>query len=109
MIEAVKEWFTDHLFGYHFRKMRKHMDWVNKASGEHNKTGIHQYVETATDQKWFKLVEIVVETEDDKQQLLLASKYFHDLWDVDTNLIPVNYLCHLYQSPELVRVKQCEL
>ena len=58
-----------------------------------------------SNQKWIKLKKIVVETEEDKQQLLLASEYIHGLRNVDTDYMGANMLAHLYTNPELIEVQ----
>lgn len=56
------------------------------------------------EQKWLKIERIVVKDEDDKKQLLLASRYIHDLDCIDTDFLPVNAIAHLYQSEDLIIV-----
>lgn len=51
------------------------------------------------------LTRIVVPSEDAKQQLLAASRYLHDLREIDTHYFMVNTLCHLYMNPDLVVVE----
>jgi hypothetical protein len=58
----------------------------------------------SSEQDWFKLKKIIVATEEDKEQLLLASRYIHDLRELDTGYMAVNYLAHLYMSPWMVVV-----
>lgn len=59
-------------------------------------------------QKWITIKQIVVKTESDKNQLLLASKYIHDLDCIDTDYMAVNYIAHLYTNPELICVDNSE-
>lgn len=40
---------------------------------------------------------IIADTEDDKQELLKAFKYIHDL-KIDSDYIVINQLAHLYQD-----------
>ena len=56
-------------------------------------------------QKWIEIFKIIVEDEDSKQQLLLASEYIHNLRNIDTGYMGANMLAHLYQNPELIEVK----
>lgn len=56
-------------------------------------------------QKWFNLVRIVVKTEEDKEQLIRASYYLHNLEDIDTDIMAVGFLAHLYQMPNLIEVE----
>ena len=55
-------------------------------------------------QKFFRITKIVVPSEEDKRQLLLASEYIHDL-DVDTDVMAINYLAHLYTNPDIIVVE----
>lgn len=48
-------------------------------------------------------IKIVVDTEEEKEQLLEASRHIHDS-DVDTDLPMVNTICHLYLAPQLIEV-----
>ena len=67
---------------------------------------LNRYDESATDQKWIKLVKIVVETQADKEQLLLASEYIHGLRNIDTGIMGANLIAHLYCRPELIEVER---
>lgn len=49
--------------------------------------------------------EIIVPTERDKAQLLLACRYLHDSRDIDTDFMAVNTLAHCYHVPELIKVR----
>jgi len=68
--------------------------------------GLVQYDDTTEDQRWVRITEIVVPTEYDKEQLLLALEYIHDLRNLDTDYLAVNHLAHMYQNPELIKVKE---
>jgi hypothetical protein len=61
-----------------------------------------------TDNKWVTITKIVVPTQDDKDQLLLASRYIHDLRNIDTDINGANLLAHLYHCPELIVVEPKE-
>ena len=65
---------------------------------------LNRYNHSGDVQKWIKLVKIVVETEEDKEQLLLASKYIHNLRNIDTDIMGANMLAHLYTDPDLIVV-----
>ena len=56
------------------------------------------------DQKWITITKIVVPTEEDKEQLLLASRYIHGLRNIDTSYMGANLIAHLYCQPELIVV-----
>lgn len=58
------------------------------------------------DQKWGKISKITVPTEEDKEQLLLACEYIHNLKDIDSDYMMVNMLMHLYEHPDLVEVQK---
>jgi hypothetical protein len=47
---------------------------------------------------------ITVETEEDKEQLLLALRYLHDLRELDTDYVAFDDLVHMYLSPDLIKV-----
>jgi hypothetical protein len=55
-------------------------------------------------QKWVTITKIIVPTEYDKQQLLKAVKYIHDLRSIDTDYMAVNTISHLYCRPDLIEV-----
>jgi hypothetical protein len=54
--------------------------------------------------KWVTIEKIIVPTEFDKEQLLRAFKYLHDNRTIDTELMAVNAIVHMYQNPGLVFV-----
>jgi hypothetical protein len=56
-------------------------------------------------QQWVIIKKIVVATEREKEQLLLACRYIHNLHSIDTDFIAVNSLAHLYLDPNLIEVK----
>lgn len=54
--------------------------------------------------KFKGVAKIVVPTEFDKEQILLASEYLHYQPTIDTDIAAVSLLVHLYQSPDLIEV-----
>jgi len=69
-----------------------------------SETKMDRYNESlGNNQKWVKINKIVVESEHDKQQLLLALKYLHD-GDIDTDYMAVNSLVHMYENPDMIEV-----
>lgn len=67
--------------------------------------GLVRYDESAgAGQKYVQITEIVVPTEYDKQQLLLAFRYIHDLKEADSDLMAVNTIMHLYTCPDMIKV-----
>jgi hypothetical protein len=57
-----------------------------------------------TENEWVTITKIVVPTQYDKKQLLLASRYIHNLRNIDTDIHAVNLIAHLYQHPEWIEV-----
>lgn len=58
-----------------------------------------------TNNKWVTITKIVVPTQEDKEQLLLASRYIHNLRNIDTEINGANVLAHLYTHPEKIVVE----
>ncbi len=68
---------------------------------------LKKYIESlGNNQKWVTISKIIVPSEYDKEQLLYALKYIHDLRCIDTDYIAVNTLVHIYEAPELIVVEQ---
>lgn len=67
--------------------------------------GLDRYDEALAEQQWCTITEIVVPTDHDKEQLLKAFKYIHDLRSIDSDYMAVNTIMHLYQVPELIKVR----
>jgi len=47
---------------------------------------------------------ITVDTQQDKDDIIKASRYLHDLRNIDTNIPTINALCHLHLAPHLIIV-----
>lgn len=56
-------------------------------------------------QQYVSLTKIVVPSEWDKQQLLMAFKYIHDLRNIDSDYMAVNTIMHMYACPDLIEVQ----
>lgn len=69
-------------------------------------TGMWSWVYDENDPHYVEIVKIVVKDEANKKQVLLASKYLHDLRNIDTNLQGINSIVHLYEHPDLIEVSQ---
>ncbi len=54
--------------------------------------------------RFIEIEKIVVKSEWDKEQLLLASEYIHGLRNIDTDYTGANLLAHLYCNPNLIEV-----
>jgi len=54
--------------------------------------------------KCVRISEIIVPDEYSKEQLLLALKYVHDIRTLDTDILAVNTLAHMYQVPDRITV-----
>ena len=51
------------------------------------------------------MIKIIVNTEKEKEDLLAASRYIHDLRCIDTNHNDmVNTVCHIHMAPFLIEV-----
>jgi hypothetical protein len=50
------------------------------------------------------MIQINVDTQEEKNQLLEASRHIHDS-DIDTDLPMVNFIAHLYLSPDAITCK----
>lgn len=55
-------------------------------------------------QRFIEIEKIVVKSEWDKEQLLLASEYIHGLRNIDTDYTGANLLAHLYHNPDIIEV-----
>ena len=55
-------------------------------------------------QKWVTISKIQVPTERDKEQLLEAFTYIHNLRNIDSDYLAVNTLMHMYQRPDVIEV-----
>ena len=68
--------------------------------------GLKRYDETSEKpQTWPKIIKIIVDNEDSKQQLLKASEYIHNLYTINSDFMMVNTLMHLYMAPDLIEVQ----
>lgn len=82
-------------------------NFINPPDGP--PAGLERYPEDYNGQpgdpepNWIKPIKIIVQNERDKQQLLLAFQYLHDQ-DIDTDLMAVNYLVHMYLEPDSIEV-----
>lgn len=71
--------------------------------------GLHRYIdENENDQKWVTITEIVVPSQEDKDQLLKAFEYIHNLRTIDTDFLAVNTIIHMYETPERIKVKNSQ-
>ena len=50
------------------------------------------------------MIKIIVDTKQEKEELIKASRHIHDA-DVDTTIDMVNTICHLYLAPQLIEVR----
>ena len=50
------------------------------------------------------MIKILVSSEEEKAELLEASKHIHDSRDIDTDLPMVNTIAHLYQAEWIIEV-----
>lgn len=101
----IKERIED--FWYDFKRLT--IDKVFRLLGyepiveEANSEGMYLFDES--DPRYITIEQIVVPTEFDKAQLLLASEYLHYNRLIDTDLMAVNTIVHLYENPDIIVVK----
>ena len=67
--------------------------------------GLERYVDGADEQKWVRF-KIIVPREYDKEQLLKAFEYIHDIRTLDTDYIAVNTVAHIYCEPNIIIVDE---
>jgi len=60
------------------------------------------------DQQYVALTKIIVPTEFDKEQLIKAFKYIHNLHSIDTDFMAINTIAHLYLNPDTIEVVKNE-
>jgi len=82
------------------------VEWDGEAANMDEHRLMERYPEDPNaEMKFVNITEIVVPSERDKEQLLKAIKYLHDNRTIDTNYYAVNSLVHMYEAPELIKVK----
>lgn len=59
---------------------------------------------SSENQQYVTITKIIVPTQQDKEQLLEAFKYIHDLECIDTDYMAVNSIAHIYEHPDLIEV-----
>lgn len=92
------------------KKLKKKLRQIKNAHEcwdyEENTKNMVRYDEAlGVDQKYVSIKEIIVPSESDKEQLLLAFKYLHDNFTIDTDFLAVNSLIHIYLNPEKIKVQ----
>jgi hypothetical protein len=88
-----------------YLRWREGNDLIALPVRSEDKTMVRYDESKGKDQQWVTIIEIVVPSEFDKQQLLAAIEYLHYSRDIDTDYIPVNTLVHVYENPDLVIVR----
>lgn len=53
---------------------------------------------------WVSISKIIVPTQYDKEQLLLGFEYIHYLPHIDTDIMSVNLIAHIYTHPDLIEI-----
>ena len=105
-MRLIGEWISDRRGDWLFWQTMHYFDWKHRRHGEQHPELDRYDHDGGDDQKWITIHEIVVETERDKEQLLAASHYIHNLLEIDTDYMGVNYIAHLYTTPDLIKVRQ---
>lgn len=106
----VGEWFSD--VWYMITRNVREERVIEKYEEEQYERGLKEfpalvrYPDDHSSVPPFRIHSIEVETEEDKEQLLLACRYLHDQWSTDTGFVAVNNLVHLYECPDLIVVRQ---
>lgn len=80
----------------------------NPYRNERVPEGLIRYDKNGDNDVAMDVVEIVVDNEKAKEQLLKTLQYFHDMRGTDTDIVMVNKLIHIYQNPDMVVVKKDE-
>jgi hypothetical protein len=66
-----------------------------------------KYIEENGDnQKWVGISKIVVKTQREKDELLKAFNYIHNLREIDSDYLAVNTIMHIYTRPELIVIEE---
>ena len=65
-----------------------------------------KYIESQGDnQKWVDITKIIVPSQFEKDELLKAFRYIHNLREVDPDYLAVNTLMHMYLEPDKIEVQ----
>ena len=72
---------------------------------DENTRGMERYSANETGETYITITRLVVPTQYDKEQLLMAIKYFHDNKTIDSDFKAVNTLIHLYETPDRIEVE----
>lgn len=99
-------WFKKKFIDYQRERLFRLICWLNLHDNEERNPELQRYSEDHSIPQWMDILSIEVDSEYSKQQLLAASKYIHDLWELDTDYQAVNVLAHLYTSPDLIKVRE---
>jgi hypothetical protein len=67
--------------------------------------GLERYSDSHGPDQCVDITEIIVPTQYDKDQLIKAFKYLHDLRTVDTVYLAVNTLAHFYNVADRIVVR----
>lgn len=103
MFGRLVAWVADRIEGYRWGRYYKWSAWA--ADRTPKVPGMQVWDDNTPFTLFGQPMQIFVGTEEDKQQLLLALEYLHNMRETDTDYTAVNYLVHTYLHPELIRVK----
>ena len=97
----MREWLED----LKYRIVDPFFKWMGYAPimPEPDTMGMIRYDEVSP--VFVNITKIVVPTYFDRDQIMLAAKYLHDNRTIDTDLMAVNTLVHIYQNPDLFLVE----
>lgn len=102
---GLRRYFKQQLIEEKRKQLSEVLLWLNEHADEDHPELNRWDDSKGDDQKWMQVHSIVVETEEDKRQLLAASRYIHDLMELDTSYMAVNWLAHLYTDPTKIVVQ----
>lgn len=106
MIHKLAHWFKDKLEDRRWGQYYRLSAWAQERT--RIREDMHRWDDSkpAAEQLFVQPVRIIVHSETDKQQLLKAFQYIHDMRELDTDYVAVNYLAHIYVCPELIEVHE---
>lgn len=103
MFSGIKRWWQERRENQLWDEYHRLSLWAQEQRG--HREGLTNYWDLPIlKASHFSGVRIVVDSEVAKQQILLALRYIHDLREIDLDYVAVNYLAHLYETPEAIEV-----
>lgn len=109
MITRIRAWIQERIEDYRWGQYYRWSTWAMAQTRPIE--GLRRWDDTlpAADQKYFQHIRIIARSEEDKDQLLKAFQYIHDMRELDTDYMAVNYLAHVYTNPDIISVEPEEI